>query len=109
MQKLLAVRLTGDNASFELFDKQFRRFTQLTGIEIQDEIQCGLETLHMQDDMLRHHLIIHANGLDACSKVREEVQDRAREAAGGVAPMQTGAVNGMGKKGKNVKGKGKGG
>ena len=41
----------------------------------------------MQEEMLRHHLIIHASRMDACSKVREEVQDRAREAAAGVAPM----------------------
>ena len=38
----------------------------------------------MQNDTLRHHLIKHANRLDTFSKVREEVQDiaRNREAAG---------------------------
>ena len=42
------------------------------------------------------------------SKAMEEEQDaRAREAAGGVVPMQIGAVKGKGKKGKDVKGKGK--
>ena len=64
----------------------------------------------MQDDMLRQHLVMHASRLDILSKVREEVQDiaRARKAAGGVAPMQLSAVQGKGKKGKGVKGTGKG-
>ena len=52
----------------------------------------------MQDEMLRHHLIMHASMLDMFSKVREEVQDiaTARDAAGGVVPVQTGAVKGEG-------------
>ena len=56
----------------------------------------------MQDDMLRHHLFMHASNL-------EEVQDIASaiEAAGSVAPMQVGAVKSMGKKGKDVNGRGK--
>ena len=59
----------------------------------------------MQDDVLRHHLIVHASRLDTFSKIRGEVRDiaSAREAEGGVASMQSGAV-----KGKDVKGKGKG-
>ena len=64
----------------------------------------------MQDDMLRHFFIMHPSRLETFSKVREEVQDiaRASEVAGGVAPLQIGAVKGKGKKGKDVKGKGKG-
>ena len=64
----------------------------------------------MQDDTLRQHLMMQASRLDTFSKVREEVQDiaRAREAAGGVPPIQIGAVQVKVKKGKDVKGKGKG-
>ena len=53
------------------------------------------DVLHMEDVMLRHHLITHASRLETFSKVRE-VQDmaRSREAAGGVAPMHVGAVKG---------------
>ena len=92
--------------SYKLFDKECLGLTQATGIDIQDEAKCGLATLRMQDAMLRQHLIMHASRLDTFSKLREEVQDiaRARGAAGGVAPMQVGAV--QGKKGKDVKGKG---
>ena len=36
-------------------------------------VKMGLVTLHMQDDMLRHHLIMHASMLESLSKVREEV------------------------------------
>ena len=64
--------------------------------------------LHMQDEMLRHHLIMHLSRLDTFTKVREEVQDTAREAAGGVALMQIGAVKGKYNKGKDVKGRGRG-
>ena len=50
MPKLLAVEFTSDTASLELFDKESLRLKQVTGIDIQD----------MKDDMLRHHLIMHA-------------------------------------------------
>ena len=72
---------------------------QVTGIDSQDEVKCGLVTLHMQDEMLRHHLIMHASKLDTFCKVREEVQ----------VVMQIGTVKGKGKKeGTDVKGKGGG-
>ena len=83
MPKLLAVAFTSDTASLELFDKESLRLKQVPGIDIQN----------MKDDMLRHHLIMHASRMDTFSKVRE-VQDvaRAREAAGGVVSIQIGAV-----------------
>ena len=49
---------------------------------------------------------MHASRPDAFCKVREQVQDIARGAAGGAAHVQIAAVNGKGKKGKDVKGKG---
>ena len=90
MQKLLAFEFTSDTALFELFDKECPRLMQVTGIDIQDEVKCGLVTLHMQDDALRHHIVMYASGLDTIFKDRKEVQDiaRAREAKGGVAPVQ---------------------
>ena len=50
----------------------------------------------MQDDMLRHRLIMHESRLDTFLKVGEEVQDIARtgELACSVAPIQNGAVKG---------------
>ena len=61
MQKLLAFEFTSDTAFFELFDKECLGLNQVTGIDIQDEVKCGLVTLRMPDSMLRHHLIMHAN------------------------------------------------
>ena len=68
MQRLPAFDLTRNIASFELSDKERLRLKQVTGIDIEDEVKCGLVTLHMQDDMLRHHLIMHASRLDMFSK-----------------------------------------
>ena len=31
------------------------RLKQVTGVDIQDEVNCGLVALHTQDGMLRHH------------------------------------------------------
>ena len=63
-------------------------------------MKCGLVTLHKQDDILRHHVIMHASRLETFSKVTEE---SPREVAGGVALMQIGAVKGKGKKRAMVK------
>ena len=88
--RLLTFEFTGDTASFELFDKECLRLKQVTGIDIQDDVKCGLLTLHLHDEMLRHHLILHSSRLDTFSKVTA--------AAGGVAPMHVGAVKGKDKK-----------
>ena len=89
-QRLLAFEFPSDTASFELFDKECLWLKQVTGIDIQDEVKCRLLTLHLHDEMLRHHLILHASKLDTFSKVTA--------AAGGVAPMHVGAVKGKDKK-----------
>ena len=68
MQRLPAFDFTRNIASFELSGKERLRLKQVTGIDIEDEVKCGLVTLHMQDDMLRHHLIMHASRLDTFSK-----------------------------------------
>ena len=62
-----------------------------------------LLTLHMQEDILRHLLIMHASNLDTCFKVREDVEDiaRASEAASGVVAMQISAVKGKSNKSKS--------
>ena len=52
IQKLVVLEFTSDAASFELFDKQCLRLKQVSGIDIQDEVKCGLATLHMQHDMI---------------------------------------------------------
>ena len=83
-QKLLAFEFTSDTMSFALFDKECLRLTRVAGIDIQDEVKCGLVTLHIQDEMLRHHRVMHASRLDMFSKAKEEAEDIAR--AGGVAP-----------------------
>ena len=83
-----------DTGSYELLGKECLRREHVTNIDMQDEVKCGLVTLHMQDDMLRHQSIMPVSRLDTLSKVSEEVQGiaRVREAAGGVAPVQIGAV-----------------
>ena len=57
------------------------------------DVAFARRTVAAPPDFARHRQ-------DTVSKVREEVQDiaRAREAAGGVARMQTIAVKGAGKK-----------
>ena len=44
-RELLAFELTSDNASFQ-FDKECLRHKQVTGVDIQDEVKCGLVALH---------------------------------------------------------------
>ena len=85
MQQLLAFagcEFTCDTAFFELFDKECPRLRQVTGIDIRDEVKYRLVTLRMQNNVLRHHLIMHASSPDTFSKVRVEVQ--------GVASSQRG-------------------
>ena len=70
--------------------KSVLRLKQVTGIDIQDEVWCRLVTLHMQHDMQRHQRILHA-----CEQAGHVLRgQKAKEAAGGVAPMQIGAVKG---------------
>ena len=59
MQLLLAFELTSDISSFELFDTACLGLKQATGIDIQDEVKGGLVALRVEDDMLRHHWIMH--------------------------------------------------
>ena len=86
------IHCLSDHVFYELLDKERLRLRQATIIDIQDEVKCGLVMLHMRDDMLRRHLIMHVTRLDTFFEVREEVQDiaRSREAAGSVAPMKRG-------------------
>ena len=84
MQKSLAFDFTSHTASSELFDKECLRIQQVTGIDIQDEVKCGLATLHMQDVTMRHHLITHARRLDMLSEVRKKVQDIFHQAINGL-------------------------
>ena len=87
------------------------------GIDIQDEVKCGLVTLHVQEDMSRHHLIMHVSRLDTFCKIREEMRGVAGasetpQAVKGLMLVQIGAAKGEGcKKGKkstDVQDKGKG-
>ena len=99
MRKLLAFEFTSDTASFKLFDNERVALNQVTSMNIQDEVTSGVATLHMQDTMLRHHLIMHASKLDTFGnaihrQIQRVVQDiaRASTTASGVAPMQIGTM-----------------
>ena len=83
-QQLVAFALTSGTGSFEIFDKECHRLKQVTGIEIQDEVKCALVTLHMQHEMLRQHLIMHASRLDTSARAREEVHGTARQNVTGI-------------------------
>ena len=89
-QKLLAFEFTSDSASFELCDKECLGLKQVTGIDSQDEVKCGLVTLHMQDEMLRHHFIMHGSMLDTFCKVRGGDADRHSERQGRRARTSSG-------------------
>ena len=56
MQLLLAFELTSDISSFELFDTACLGLKQATDNDIQDGVKGGLVALHVEDDMLRHHM-----------------------------------------------------
>ena len=80
MQELLTFEFTCDTASFELFDKECLRLRV---------------TLHMQDEMPNHHLMMHAGRLTISNLPKTRTSPEP-ERPDSVMPMWIGAAKGKG-------------
>lgn len=94
-QKMSPFEFINDTASFQP-SEECLRLMQVAGIDIQDEVNCGLGIVHAgRYDETACFCACEQVGLVCKKKVREEVEDiaRAREAVDGVAPIQLDALH----------------
>ena len=94
--EVLAQTFKGDaRGSLDEFEVKIRKYERSCREVLSDRVKITVVQKGLEDDDLRHHLLMHASRLSTYPLVREELRSivMARDTLTGPAPMDIGAIH----------------